>query len=73
MDIKKDLTIHFSETEVKKIIANHLRQSGYDVTHNDVRLAVGTKIEGYGLGECETVYFKGAYIYMSRKKDDINE
>jgi len=60
--VGKYLTINLSEHAVKKIIAEYLIREGYEVTANDVRLSVGSKIEGYGMGECEVVYFNGAHV-----------
>ena len=66
MNVKKYLTINLSEYAVKKIIAEHLKNEGYEVEIDDVRLSVGTKIEGYGMGEFETPYFKGAHVSIKQ-------
>lgn len=66
MEIKKDITIHLSETDIKEIIADYLKREGYEVAVNNVRLSVGTEIQGYGLGELEVTCFKGANVRISR-------
>ena len=67
MNIKKNITINLSEEEVKQVIADYLTREGYDVTAKDVSLSVGSRIEGYGMGEYSVEYFKGAYISCQEK------
>lgn len=62
MEIKKNITIEFSEKDVREIIAAYLQGEGYNVIESDVRLDVGTRLEGYGMGEHPVTYFKGAYV-----------
>lgn len=62
MKIKKNITIELSEDDVKEMIVYCLIKEGYEVTIDDVKLDVGSKIEGYGMGEYEVNYFKGAYV-----------
>ncbi len=67
MEIKKNITINLSEDDVKQVIADYLKREGYDVTTNDVSLSVGSRIEGYGMGEYSVEYFKGAYVNCKEK------
>ena len=67
MQIKKNITIELSEKDVKEIIADYLNKEGYKITVDDVSLSVGSRIEGYGMGEYEVNYFKAAYIKFKEK------
>ena len=67
MQIKKNITIEPSEKDVKEIIADYLNKEGYKITVDDVSLSVGSRIEGYGMGEYEVNYFKAAYIKCKEK------
>ena len=67
MEIKKNITIELSENDVKEIIADYLKREGYRVTAEDVSLSVGSRIEGYGMGEYEVNYFKAAYVKCKEK------
>ena len=62
MNIKKNITIELSEDDVKEIIASYLKNEGYVVTSDNVNLSVGSRITGFGMGECKEVYFKAAYV-----------
>lgn len=67
MNIKKNITIELSENDVKEIIADYLNREGYGVTVDDVSLSVGSRIEGFGIGEYEVNYFKAAYVKCKEK------
>lgn len=67
LTIKKTITIELSERDVKEIIADYLNKEGYDVTADDVRLEVGSHLEGYGYGEHEVKCFNAAYIKCKEK------
>lgn len=67
MEIKKNITIEFSEEDVKEIIADYLSREGYKVTAEDVNLSVSSRIKGYGPGEYEEYYFKAAYVKYKEK------
>ena len=67
MTIKKNITIELSESDVKEIIADYLNKEGYKITADDVKLDVGTTTQGYGMGEYEVTYFKGAYVRTKEK------
>lgn len=67
MQIKKNITIELSEKDVKEIIADYLNKEGYKITVDDVSLSVGSRIEGYGMGEHEVNYFEAAYIKCKEK------
>lgn len=67
MEIKKNITIEFSEADVKEIIADFLKKDGYNVTANDVRLVVGSRLEGYGMAEHPVHYFEGAFVKCNEK------
>lgn len=58
MTIINDITIKFSEKDLKDLIINYLNQEGYGVT--DVNFSVGSKLVGYGLAEHSVNYFEGA-------------
>ena len=67
MEIKKSITINLSEEDVKEIITDYLNGRGYEVKADNVRLSVGSRIEGYGMAEHEVTYFKGAYVDCKEK------
>ena len=67
MDIKKTVTINLSEEDVKEIISDYLNRNGYKVEKHNVRLAVGSRIEGFGMMEHSVSYFEGAYIDCNDK------
>lgn len=67
MQIKKNITIELSEKDVKEIIADYLNKEGYKIAVDDVNLSVGSRIEGYGMGEYEVNYFKAAYVKCKEK------
>ena len=67
MQIKKNITIELSEKDVKEIISDYLNKEGYKVSVDDISLSVGSRIEGYGMGEYEVNYFKAAYVKCKEK------
>ncbi len=67
MEIKKNITIELSETDVKEIIADYLKREGYKVTPDNVNLSVASRIEGFGMAEHSVNYFKAAYINCKEK------
>ena len=67
MKIEKNITINFSEEEVKEIIADYLSKKGYEVTPDDVQLSVGSRTKNWGTSEYELIYFKGAYVECKEK------
>jgi hypothetical protein len=67
MEIKRNITIELSETDVKQIIAGYLNKKGYMVEPVDVRLSVGSRLEGYGMAEHPVNYFEGAYVKCKEK------
>lgn len=67
MEIKKNITIELSENDVKEIIVDYLKREGYAVSIDNVSLSVGSRIEGYGIGEHEVNYFKAAYVKCKEK------
>lgn len=67
MEIKKNITIKLSENDVKEIIADYLSKDGYDVAADDVRLSVGSRLEGFGMMEHPVNYFEGAYASCKEK------
>lgn len=62
MDIKKNITITLSEEDVKEIISDYLNRNGYVVKKDNVTLSVGSRIEGYGMGEHPVNYFQCASV-----------
>ena len=58
LHIEKRMTMHLSEEDVKKIVAEYLTRKGYNVVPADVTLSVGTKFTGYGKAEHEVTCFK---------------
>lgn len=52
---------------MKEIIADYSNKEGYKIIVDDVSLSVGSRIEGYGIGEYEVNYFKAAYIKCKEK------
>lgn len=67
MEIKKSITIHLSEQEIKQIVKNYLENEGYKVEEKDIQFNVGTKCVGYGMYETETTCFKGCDIKSHEK------
>ena len=67
MEIRKNITINFSEEDVKKIIVDYLNREGYDVEVSNVKLEVGTTTVGYGMAEHMVTRFKGAYVDCKEK------
>ena len=65
MEIKNNITIELTEEDVKEIIAKHLKFEGYNVKSSDVKLSVGSRIEGYGMSEHEVNYFRGCYVHCN--------
>lgn len=67
MEIKKNITIELSESDVKEIIASYLKNEGYAVTSDNVNLSIGLRIKGFGMGEYEEAYFKAVYVKCKEK------
>ena len=67
MEITKKLTIHLTEEDVKKIIADYLTKEGYEAEAKDVSLKLGVRYEGYGPGEREIRYFEGCDVNCKPK------
>lgn len=67
MEIKKNITIELSENDVKDIIVDYLKREGYVVVAKDVRLSVGSRLEGYGMAEHPVNYFEGAFVKCKEK------
>lgn len=64
MNIKKNITIHLSEGDVKEIIADYLRKEGYSVEADNVRLIIGSRTVGYFMDEYDEHYFKEASVLL---------
>lgn len=62
MDIKKNITITLSEEDVKEVISDYLNRNGYEVKKDNVTLNVGSRLEGYGMGEHQVHYFQCASV-----------
>lgn len=62
MNIKKNITFHLSEGDVKEIIADYLKKEGYSVEAEDVVLRVGWKSVGYGPMEHDAICFDEVVI-----------
>lgn len=63
MKISKNITISFTEDEVKEIIAEKCRTEGYtNIKAKDVILDVGTESNGFGTMEREMPIFKGCRV-----------
>lgn len=68
MEIKTNVTVNLSEDDVKQILADYVhKKTGYEIRTDDVTLSVGSRIEGYGMGEYSVEYFKGAYVNCKEK------
>ena len=67
MEIKKNIRIELSESDVKEIIADYLNREGYTVTTDDVNISVSSRTKGYGMGEYTETYFKAAYANCKEK------
>lgn len=70
MEIKKNIRIELSESDVKEIIADYLNRDGYTVTIDDIDISVGSRLKGFGMGEYgeyEETYFKAVYINCKEK------
>lgn len=62
MNIKQKITIKLSPDDLKEIIVNYLKASGYDFSVDDVVFKYGRTTQGYGMAEHEVVVFDGAYV-----------
>ena len=67
MKIKKNITINFSEDDVKQIIAEHVKREGYETTVENVDIFVGSRLEGFGMAEHPVYYFKGCNVSCKEK------
>ena len=67
MEIKKNIRIELSESDVKEIIADYLNREGYTVTTDNVDISVSSRTKGYGMGEYIETYFKAAYVNCKEK------
>lgn len=67
MEIKKNIRIELSESDVKEIIADYLNRDGYTVTTDNVDISVSSRTMGYGMGEYTETYFKAAYVNCKEK------
>lgn len=59
-------TIKFTTEELGAIVADHIRQQGYQPV-GEVSIGVGQRLEGYGNGEHNVIYCKGATIEVEAK------
>lgn len=62
MNIAKTVTLSFNEAELKSLIAEKLKDEGYNVSEKDVEFHVGIRCEGYGFGEENVPYFKKCMV-----------
>lgn len=63
MNIKKNITLNFTESELKQIIAEHItNNTEYSVKAEDVEFNIGRECRGYGTAEHEEVVFKGCTV-----------
>lgn len=67
MEIKKNIRIELSESDVKEIIADYLNRDGYTVTTDDIDISVGSITKGYGMGEYTETCFEAVYINCKEK------
>lgn len=67
MEIKKNITIELSASDVKQIIVDYLNKDGYDITESNVDLRVGQNLVGYPTNEHYEPYFKGAFVKCKEK------
>lgn len=67
MDIKKNIRIELSESDVKEIITDYLNREGYTVTIDNVDILTGLRTKGYSIGEYTETYFKAAYVNCKEK------
>ena len=65
MEIERNITVKLSENDVKEIIVNYLKNEGYITETDDITLVVGSRLEGYGMGEYQVNYFDCAYVKCS--------
>ena len=59
----KVIILDYSE-EIEETI-NNLKNEGYITEADDVTLVVGSRLEGYGMGEYQVNYFDCAYVKCS--------
>lgn len=67
MQIKKNITIELSESDVQQIIAEYLKSDGYDVDVSNIDLRVGQNLVGFMTNEHYEPYFKGAFVKCKEK------
>lgn len=67
LNVIKSITITMGENDVKEIVAEYLRQNGYNVNANDVTLSVGMEWTGYGMDERQVARFKECSVVLKEK------
>jgi len=67
MEINKVTTIKLSEEEVRNIIAEHLKNNGYNVSANNINLVVKKKFsdDWDERFRTETLYFDSCLVSIS--------
>lgn len=65
MEIKRNIRIKISETELKEIVIKHFENKGYNVLPGNVIFHISTHIEGYGTTEHEVTSFNGCTINVT--------
>lgn len=65
MEIKRNITINLSESELKEIVAKHLKDEGYNADAENVKFNVSRHLEGFGMGEHEVLNFDGCKVEVT--------
>lgn len=67
MKIKKNITIDLTENDVKQIIVEYVKSKGYETTIENVNFFIGSKTEGFGMGEYDVDYLKHCSVICEEK------
>ena len=62
MKIIKNVTVELSEKDLKQIIAEHMKNEGFDALPENVSFNVGTRLTGCYRDEHEETYLKGCTV-----------
>ena len=65
MNITEQVTLQFSPEDITEIVKEYINSNGY--TFDKISFDVRSKLEGFGAGEHETIYFNGLTVKAKRK------
>ena len=62
MKVIKKVTVELGEEELKLIVAEYMKNEGYNVEPQNVSFNLGTRCVGYFMDEHDQAYFKGCTV-----------